>query len=64
MMKETNKMKKTVIDYNTDLTGLVNIDGKKLPINNAIKGETLEVNYTHNKKTLKVDKIIERIGTI
>ena len=59
MMKETNKMKKTVIDYNTDLTGLINIDGKKLPINNAIKGETLEVNYTNNKKTLKVDKIIE-----
>ena len=58
MTKEIKKMKKTVIDYNTELYGLVNIDGKNLPINNTIKGETIEVSL-NNKKNLKLEKVLE-----
>ena len=58
MTKEIKKMKKTVIDYNTELSGLVNIDGKNLPINNTIKGETIEVSL-NNKKNLKLEKVLE-----
>ena len=58
MTKEIKKMKKTVIDYNTELSGLVNIDGKILPINNTIKGETIEVSL-NNKKNLKLEKVLE-----